>query len=264
MTAPDDGPQRALVTGASGGFGRAIAERLQQDGALVAVNGRDPRRLAATASALRAKGGTVLELPGDASDHEFMKAAVARICEVWDRLDLLVDNAGVAGPTGPSWELCPTQWWAALEDNLRTSVAGAFAAVPAMLAAGGGRVVHISSEAGHGTWPFVSSYSTAKAGGIKFFENLAIELRNEPVLVFILHPGIMETGLTTSALAGGRDPAPWNRRWAMWFRQQIRSGNTIAVNDATEAVLTLAAGGADHLQGSFITTADVRACRHND
>ncbi|SDK31233.1 SDR family NAD(P)-dependent oxidoreductase [Streptomyces indicus] len=254
---------RALVTGAGRGFGYAIAERLLGEGAQVAVTGRDRARLAEAARRLRARGGTVLELPGDAKDPATMTATVARVAEEWGALDLLVDNAGVAGPGGPTWEIEAREWWSALEDNLLTTVASSCAAVESMLRTGGGRVVHISSEAGNGIWPFVSSYSVAKAGCIKFFENLAYELRGTRVEVYTLHPGILETGLTAQALTYRDDPDPWRRRCAAWFARQIHQGNTISLDDALDALTLLAAGRTDCPQGRFVTVADVLGARED-
>ncbi|MCZ0991627.1 SDR family NAD(P)-dependent oxidoreductase [Streptomyces diastatochromogenes] len=249
-------PRTALVTGASQG-GLAVAERLVQDGVRVALNGRQPQRLTEAANRLRRQGGTVLELPCDAGEATAMAAAVDTVTSTWGGLDLVVDNAGVGGPSGPTWEIPAQEWWKALEDNLRTTLVGACAAIPAMLAGTGGRIIHISSEAGHSTWPYVSAYSTAKAGAIKLTENLARELRNLPVTVFAYHPGIMETGLTQAALTHRAPANPWSRRYAAWFARQIEKGNSIPITAAVDALVTLASGPADHLHGRFLTTVDI-------
>ncbi|GGP90681.1 SDR family NAD(P)-dependent oxidoreductase [Streptomyces melanogenes] len=245
-------PSRALITGAGGGFGRAMAECFVHAGMRVALNGRNPETLSRVSARLRDLGGQVLELPGDAGDEATVRGALDRIVAFWGGVDVVVDNAGVGGCAGPLWSTPTDQWWDGFGNNVRTTVTTLAAAVPVLIASGGGRLVHISSAAGVEGWPHASAYAAAKAAGISLCRDLARELAREPVKVFAFHPGILRTGLTEAVL---RQPGGdrWHRLHAAWFTRQIRDGRTVPVPVAAGAVLALARGAYDGSSGRYLT-----------
>ncbi|MBV7242914.1 SDR family oxidoreductase [Streptomyces sp. MW-W600-10] len=216
---------RVLITGAGRGFGLALAEEFVRSGIRVAVNSRNPQRLARAADHLRRMGGTILELPGDAADAATVRAALDTAADTWDGLDCVIDNAGVAGPAGPLWSTPTEEWWEGFSVNLRTTHS-TLAAAPAVLrASGGGRLLHISSAAGIHGWPYASAYAAAKAAGINLCHTLHRELAHDPIAVFAFHPGIITTGLTATALLDKGSPDRWRRLHASWFAQQISQGH---------------------------------------
>ncbi len=192
----------AFVAGSTAGLGRAVALRLAQEGAKVAVNGRDAGRTDAAAEAIRAAvpGAEVLSCPADVSRPADAATVVARVAGHFGRLDVLVCNAG-----GPP----PTSFAAAGEDafpagialNLLSTVNLARAAVPGMRERKWGRVVCITSVAAEQPMPGLIVSSTARAGVHGFVKALADETAKDGVLVTIVAPGYMATGRVTSLLA---------------------------------------------------------------
>jgi len=134
--------------------------------------------------------------------------AIAMVQAKLGTVTLLVNNAGVGGPIGPTWEVSATEWWRTMEVNLRGALLCVHAVLPAMVTHHNGRIVNIVSNAGVYRWPNGSGYAVSETAVIKFTKNLAVELRNEGVTLFAVHPGIVRTGLTElaldSILSGGR------------------------------------------------------------
>ena len=186
----------ALITGASGGIGAAIAEALAPDYTLL-LAGRPSGRLDAVASRF---GATTW--PIDLSDADGMDAAA----EVLVELDVLVHNAGVAYP-GRVAESAVEEWRASFEVNVTGPVALTLALLPALRAAGG-QVVFINSGAGLNVSPGLASYSASKFALRAFADSLRAD---EPLLrVTSIHPGRVDTDMQRDLVAyegGDYDPA---------------------------------------------------------
>ncbi|MFE5869969.1 SDR family NAD(P)-dependent oxidoreductase [Streptomyces roseifaciens] len=255
-------PPVVVITGATGGLGAAIATACAERGFRLALVARTRSALEHLAAALPAQpGSTVMTVCADVSDMAAAAVAVQKIYADFGRIDVLIDNAGVEGPIGLTWEIPVEQWWEAVRVNTLSTVATVHAAIPLMARHGGGRVISISSAAGRHRWPTLSSYSVAKAAGITFIENIASEARPYGVLAFSLHPGIVATGLTTSALDETDSTDPWRRRRALWLREQIEAGRAVPLPRAVTAVLELATGPAADLSGRYLTVEDVTLSR---
>jgi NAD(P)-dependent dehydrogenase (short-subunit alcohol dehydrogenase family) len=179
----DLGGQVALVTGAGQGAGRGIALELARHNAGgIAVNDFVAERAEAVVEEIRATGVPAIAVPFDVSDLEAVRAAVARTAAEIAPVTILVNNAGMAGPTarmglGPVfWEEDPADW----DKYLRTNLHGVFhcchAAIPAMVAAGRGRIVTIVSDSGRVGEQRQAVYSAAKAGAAGFMRSIAKEL----------------------------------------------------------------------------------------
>lgn len=181
-------PRVAVVTGANRGIGRAIAVALAADGFAVAVTARDPATLAETVADVEAGGGTALPLACDVRD-EASVAAMAVAAAGLGPVHTVVANAGVAGPTAPLQEITLAEW----RDCLATDLDGVFltfrAFVPALVAAGEGVLLVISSMTGkrplHGRTP----YAAAKMGVIGLVRTLAVELGPHGIRVNTVCPG---------------------------------------------------------------------------
>jgi NAD(P)-dependent dehydrogenase (short-subunit alcohol dehydrogenase family) len=184
--------RRAVVTGGARGIGLAIAERLLRSGACVRVWDADGDRLAQARSHLSALGtvhGDTLELTDDAA----VAAATQRALAEDGRIDILVNNAGITGGNAPTWELDPAVWRRVLEVNLVAPYLVCRHVVPAMVAAGYGRIVNIASVAGKEGNPNASHYSASKAGLIALTKSLAKELATRGVLVNAVAPAVART-----------------------------------------------------------------------
>lgn len=152
----------ALVTGAGRGIGRAIALALAAAGADVAVAARTRGDLDSLALEIRSHGRRALVLAGDVGRAADLESLVPRCTEELGRLDVLVNNAGGAGPNDPL-RTTPEQFLKALEWNVLPAFALTRLAVPAMRATGGGSVINITSAAARYAQRSFSSYGTAKA-----------------------------------------------------------------------------------------------------
>jgi NAD(P)-dependent dehydrogenase (short-subunit alcohol dehydrogenase family) len=178
----------AVVTGANRGIGRAIAVGLAADGFTVVVTARDPATLADTVADVEAGGGAALPVACDVRD-EVSVAAMARAAAGVGVVHTVVANAGIAGPTAPMCDISLDEW----RDCLATDLDGVFltfrAFVPALLAAGEGALIAVSSMTGkrplHGRTP----YAAAKMGVIGLVRTLAVELGPNRIRVNAICPG---------------------------------------------------------------------------
>ncbi|WP_176947115.1 type I polyketide synthase [Lentzea fradiae] len=242
-----------LLTGATGGLGKVFAESLSAAGANVVLTGRDQAALDDLAGTL---GGSSLALVADVTDSAALARAVARAEEEFGAVDVLVNNAGVSGPAGPLWEVDESEWWQAMEVNVRGTVRACQAALPGMVERGRGRVVNIVSSAGKHRWPTVSGYSVSKAAAIKLGENLGPELAGTGVSVFSFHPGLVDVGLTRRQLQDGDTGNRYVDGIAAWVADQREGGRFTTPEESTAMLLRLVSGEADALSGSYLTPED--------
>jgi NAD(P)-dependent dehydrogenase (short-subunit alcohol dehydrogenase family) len=189
----------ALVTGGGSGVGANIARGLAEAGMEVWVTGRTAARIDAVAAEI---GGHALA--GDVSQED----DVARWFEQVNPVDLLVNNAGVQGPTVTFDHEEPASWWQVFEINVRGVFLCCRAVVPRMLARGGGRIVNVTSGAAYlpaNGFPS-TAYGPSKAAVHRFSELLAAQLAPRGVFVFAISPGLVRTAMTESHWD---DDAPW-------------------------------------------------------
>jgi 3-oxoacyl-[acyl-carrier protein] reductase len=182
----------ALVTGAARGIGHAIARRLADDGARVALLDQDAAAAEAAAIAL---GGHAFAIGADVTRAADVDAAVERVVDRWGRLDVLVNNAGITGRSFPIWELTDDDWQRVIDVDLTSVFLCCRAAVRAMLRQGGGRIVNIASIAGKEGNPTLVPYSSAKAGVIGLTKALAKEVATRGILVNAVAPAVIGTEL---------------------------------------------------------------------
>ncbi|SEG89409.1 NADP-dependent 3-hydroxy acid dehydrogenase YdfG [Nonomuraea solani] len=245
-----------LITGGGRGLGRCFAEALADAGANVVLTGRDPRTLGEAETRLRARGASVVAVQADLTRAHAMRRAVAEATAAFGAIDVLVNNAGVAGPHGPAWEGDAIEWWHALEVNLHGTVRACRAVLPSMIERRRGRVLNIVSAAGRHRWPHASAYSVSKAAVIKLTENLAAELRPHGVSAFSFDPGLVDLGMTRDHLEQGRIDDRWSDQILEWVRDQRRAGRFTPPERAASALVRLASGSADPLSGRYLTSDD--------
>ena len=193
MNAIDLENRTAIVTGGARGIGLAIVQRLLASGATVTLWDLDGAVLDQAAAAL--KGGRVHTATVDVTDDAAIARAVTAALRDLGKIDILVNNAGVTGGNAPLWELAPKVWRRVIEVNLVAPYLVCRAVVPAMFAAGYGRIVNIASIAGKEGNPNASHYSASKAGLIALTKSLAKELAARGVLVNAVTPAAAKTEL---------------------------------------------------------------------
>jgi 3-oxoacyl-[acyl-carrier protein] reductase len=184
--------RRAVVTGGAQGFGRAISERLLTSGARVSLWDRDADTLPETARELSQLGEVITSVV-DVVDGRAVEAAAADVARQFGGIDILVANAGIAGPTMPTWETPAGAWREVVDVNLTGIFLSCHAVVPYMRAQGYGRIVTIASIAGKEGNPNASGYSASKAGVIALTKSLGKELAGQNIAVNCVTPAAART-----------------------------------------------------------------------
>ena len=184
----------AVVTGGAQGIGYAIAERMLASGAAVALWDLDAGKLAEANGALGHAGKVFAERVELTSDAE-VAAATQRTIAAAGRIDIVVNNAGITGGNGTTWELAPDVWRRVLEVNLVAPYLVCRAIVPHLIGNGYGRIVNVASIAGKEGNPNASHYSASKAGLIALTKSLAKELATKGVMVNAIAPAAAKTAM---------------------------------------------------------------------
>lgn len=180
----------AFVTGATSGFGRAIAERFTREGARVVVAGRRAERLADLARTL---GDRALPLVLDVRDRGAVESAVASLPTGFAAIDVLVNNAGLALGLEPAFRASLDEWETMIDTNCRGLVTCTRAVLPGMVERGRGHVVNMGSVAALHPYPGGNVYGATKAFVRQFSLNLKADLLGTPVRVTVLEPGMADT-----------------------------------------------------------------------
>jgi NAD(P)-dependent dehydrogenase (short-subunit alcohol dehydrogenase family) len=186
----------ALVTGASRGIGRAVAEAYAAAGADVALIARDAAKLGETAALVEAAGRKALPLVCDVTDVETVQTSVAAATEELGRIDILVNNAGGNSFSMPLSGMRFSGWEKTFRLNLDSVVHLCQAVLPQMLERQSGSIINVSSVAGLRGAPLMSHYGAAKAALISLTQSLSVETAWAGIRVNALLPGWIETDLT--------------------------------------------------------------------
>jgi NADP-dependent 3-hydroxy acid dehydrogenase YdfG len=190
-----------MVTGASSGIGEAVAIALAEQGAKVALVARRADRLGALAAKIADDGQTALPVVADITDADQAAAAVRTVVDTYGRLDVLVNNAGIAY-VGPVAEAPLSQWQEMVAVNVNGVLYCTHAALPHLLkAAEGDRgvadIVTVSSGAGRIARPGFAVYAATKHAVNAFTESMRQELGSSNVRAAVVEPGVVATELTT-------------------------------------------------------------------
>lgn len=202
--------QAALVTGGGGGIGRAIALRLADAGADVAIADVVPERCEETAARVRDAGRRALAIPTDVMETEQIGAAIRQAHETFGRFDILVNNAG--GVSRRDFiDQSERSWRRHIDINLTSMLAGVHAAAPLMIAGErGGSIVNVSSIEATRAAPGFAVYAACKAGMESFTKSMAIELSHHRIRVNAIAPDHTVTPGTRGNRGGPVDPAHWH------------------------------------------------------
>jgi 3-oxoacyl-[acyl-carrier protein] reductase len=234
-----------LVTGASRGIGAAVAREFAAAGDRVAVHyGASRERAEEVAASLAGEGHVVAG--ADLADPEAVRAMVDRAAEVLGGVDVLVNNAGVF-VHHPIDDTTYEEWQRAWSDTLAVNLVGAanvtWCAVRHMIAAGGGRIVNVSSRGAFRGEPTQPAYGASKAALIAFGQSLARALGPHRIAVTTVAPGWTETDMAADSLSGPRGDA---------IRAESPLGRVATPEDVARAVLYLASPEAEMASGSVL------------
>jgi len=241
--------KRVLVTGAASGIGAVIATHFADAGAGVHVCDSDAAALESFLAAHPGIGGTRTDVADAAGVERLFDEALARL----GGLDVLVNNAGVAGPAGPVEEMDVEGWGRTLDVNLTGAFLCVRAAVPALKAAGGGSIAVMSSNAGTMGLPYRAPYVTTKWGLIGLVKTLAMEVGPHGIRVNAICPGDVEGERISRVIAREAE----NRGLSV---DEVRAERTQAVSlrsmvtaaDVARLVLFVCSGAGARISGQAL------------
>jgi len=228
----------ALVTGATGGIGGAIAKALHAQGAHVGISGRNTEKLDALATEL---GDRVSVLPADLSDSEAVADLVKRADEALGQIDILVNNAGLTRD-GLSMRMSDEDWQSVIDVNMTATFRLAKAVQRGMMKRRHGRIVNIASVVGVTGNPGQCNYVASKAGMIGWSKSMAAEVASRGITVNCVAPGFIATAMTDAL----------NDDQKAKINSTIPAGKMGASDDISSAAVYLASDEAGYVTGQTI------------
>jgi len=232
----------ALVTGAGRGIGRAIALKLAEEGALVAINSYSVQNTEAVAAEICASGGNALALPADVASSKAVELLFEKLLVQCERIDILVNNAGILRDQ-LMLHVKDEDWNAILDTNLKSVFLCTRAAIKVMMRARWGRIINISSVAAFAGNPGQAHYAASKAGIIGFTHSAAREVAKSGITINAIAPGFIETDMT----------AHLSDKQKAELLMRIPIGFPGTPQDIAETVAFLASNAARYITGQVIT-----------
>jgi NAD(P)-dependent dehydrogenase (short-subunit alcohol dehydrogenase family) len=225
-----------FLTGAGGGLVAAIARAFAAEGAVQVLAGRTPERVEAVASGLERADAVAL----DVADSAAVAAAVADAHDRMGGLDVVVNGAAIDTGWAPSADMDVDVWDSTVAINLNGTYYTCRAAIPLMIAGGGGSIVNITSVAGHKAWAEDVAYNASKAGVHQMTKTIAVEYATQGIRANCLAPGVIDGGLTDVVT----DDA--DREMLVKMHPMMRMGTT---GEVAEAAVWLASDASSFTTG---------------
>jgi NAD(P)-dependent dehydrogenase (short-subunit alcohol dehydrogenase family) len=184
-------PRVTLITGASQGIGREIALAFARQGDFLVLAARDREKLEATAGAANQAGARAVVVPTDVTKPDDVERAVAAAIEEFGRIDVLINNSGIGGPSGPLWELSLEDWQSTFAVNVEGVFLLSRAVIPHMIEDGGGSIVNIGSITGKRPLWGRTAYAATKSALVGLTRTLATEAGRHGIRVNLISPGFV-------------------------------------------------------------------------
>jgi NAD(P)-dependent dehydrogenase (short-subunit alcohol dehydrogenase family) len=237
MSATEFSGRVALVTGAGRGIGRAIALGLARHGARVALLARSTEQIDSTAKAIDTLGGGALALTADLGDTDATDRALSQAVAELGPIDILVNNAAVVWPLGPTTTIDPAQWELATQINLLAPVRLTTAVLPGIVERDWGRIVNVSSGIVTDPARMIggNAYAAIKAALEAHTLNLAAELENTRVTVNVFRPGSVDTAM--QGWIRDQDPATIGTELHERFITMHQSGTLLTPEQSAHTLL---------------------------
>jgi NAD(P)-dependent dehydrogenase (short-subunit alcohol dehydrogenase family) len=231
----------AIITGGSSGIGFSSARLFAREGARVVLAARDPERGAAAAEAIAREGGAARFVRCDVTVRADVERMVADTVDVWGRLDILFNHAGT-NRAAPVADLHEADWDMLLAANAKSVFLGCRAAIPAMLASGGGVILVTAGTFGLAARPAQAAYCASKAAAIHLTRQIALDYGPQGIRANCICPGYIDTPLTAGVPPDVRD--------AIIGAQPLRRAGR--PEDVAQAALFLASDRASFITGAVL------------
>ena len=235
----------AVVTGAAGGFGRAIARRLAEEGAAVALADIDSGKGKRTTAQLAGRGAQVLFETVDVSQGDDLRRLMERACGAFGGIDILVNNAGYCHRAKPLWKLAEADYDRVFEVNTKSVYLGAVHGVPRLIERGGGVIVNTASIGAIRPRPLITAYNATKGAVVTLTRGLATELAPHGVRVNAVNPVAADTDFMKGPSGGRKLDDPGREV----LEKTIPLGRLAEPADVAAAVAYLASDDAAFLTG---------------
>ena len=234
--------QTALVTGASRGIGKSIALVLGSAGAKVACIARNEEKLQETVGEISAAGGSAEAFALNVTDSEAVQQLVEKIAEDWEKIDIIVNNAGITRDTLIP-RMSDEEWDDVIATNLRSVFLFTRAGIQAMMRKRYGRIINISSVSGIKGNPGQANYSASKAGIIGMTQTVAREIAGRKVTVNAICPGFIATEMTDALGPAVQDEV----------KKRVPAKRLGKAEEIADAVLYLASESGAYITGQVLT-----------
>ena len=229
----------AIVTGGARGIGYATAEVLGRDGYALVLADLDAAAASEAASRLEGAGYTALGVRTDVADASSVEAMAEQVLGRFGRIDVLVNNAGIAGRAAPIHEVTLAEWDTLIAIDLRSVFLCCKAVLPGMIERGSGAIINVASVAGKEGNPNMAPYSAAKAGVIGFTKAVAKEVAQQGIRVNAVAPATAETDILKTLTEQAID----------YMRSKIPMGRLCRVEEVAEVIAFLASDRASFVTG---------------
>jgi NAD(P)-dependent dehydrogenase (short-subunit alcohol dehydrogenase family) len=251
---PDLRGRVTVITGGGRGLGAVLSQRYADAGACVVLNGRTEEHLVNTTEEIRTRGGQAEWVTGDVSKPEDVDRLFAHAVEAFGTVSILINNAGIAGPTIELVDLSLEDWNETLAINLTGIFLCCKAAIPLMRQAGGGKIVNIGSVTGKRPLPLRTPYASSKLGMVGLTRSLAHEVGKHGINVNLISPYLVageRIEVVVERLAEGRGVEPEAVRSEMTALSPFKRG--VGADDVANVALFLSSAAADNMTGQDIT-----------
>jgi len=239
----------ALITGGSRGIGKAVAAAFLKEGSRVMLAARSREELLATKLELSKNFERVEVFPSDVSKKSEVQNLVKKTLEIFNKIDILVNAAGIYGTIGPSVSVDFDKWKEAFEINLFGTFNTIQEVLPFMVKIKKGKIVNFSGG-GDGPLPNFSAYNSSKTAVVRLTETLAAEVKDYSIDINAIAPGPVNTKFLEDALAAGEE-AVGKERYKMLLKQKEEGG---APREKTaELCVFLASDASNGLSGKILS-----------
>ena len=226
-----------LITGATSGIGLACARKFSQNGDRLILTGRNEQRLNEICKELREKGTEVLTLVFDVRNRKIAEKLMAELPEEWKKIDVLVNNAGLAIGLDKEYEGNLDEWETVIDTNIKGLLTMTRLIVPGMVERNSGHIINIGSVAGDAAYAGGNVYCATKAAVKALTDGLRIDVADTAIRVTNLKPGLVETNFSNVRFRGDNERA-----------DSLYRGIKPLVGDDIADVAVYAANAPEHVQ----------------